>query len=163
MSDDLRELMICGHPKACEQSLKGFTPQVLFACAACEREAAAVEAAREECAALIGRYLSTYPPDIFIEPPRGQHGTTVDSCSARALRGVLPNIAFDIRGLSVTGALALRIAQARLSTLKAILAFMHDHCYVGMSGDPDDVEFHEDVLDGELREQIAELEATPKP
>lgn len=53
----------------------------------------------ERCARIVDEYLAAYPKDIFIEPLPGQHGQTVDACSARALRGILPNIARDIRAL----------------------------------------------------------------
>ena len=53
----------------------------------------------EECDDIVRRYLSAYPPDIFIPPPIGEHGETVDACSASALRAILPNIIRDIDSL----------------------------------------------------------------
>jgi hypothetical protein len=53
----------------------------------------------EKAARIVDEYLKAYPPDIFIEPPLGQHGQTMDACSAAALRKILPNIATDIRKL----------------------------------------------------------------
>lgn len=55
--------------------------------------------ALELAAQIVDRYLAAYPENIFIPPVPGQHGKTVDACSAAALRAVLPNIARDIREL----------------------------------------------------------------
>lgn len=46
---------------------------------------------------LLEDYIAAYPPDVFPPPPKGQHGRTVDSCSAAALRAVLPNVLRDLR------------------------------------------------------------------
>ena len=43
-------------------------------------------------------YLSAYPIDVFIEPPPGQHGQTVDACSARSARHTARCIGEDILG-----------------------------------------------------------------
>ena len=51
----------------------------------------------EECAQIVEFYLAKYPISVFPQAPAGQHGATVDSCSASALRAVLPFIAEDIR------------------------------------------------------------------
>lgn len=61
--------------------------------------AAAVSAERERCAKVVDEYLNAYPENLFPAPDFGKHGSTVDSCSAAALRNVLPNIAHDIRAL----------------------------------------------------------------
>ncbi len=48
--------------------------------------AALAQAQREtwEQAALLGQeMIDAYPVDVFIEPPKGQHGETIDACSAR--------------------------------------------------------------------------------
>lgn len=47
--------------------------------------------------AVIEEYAEAYPVDIFPEPSAGQHGQTVDACSARALRGILPRVLRDVR------------------------------------------------------------------
>lgn len=65
----------------------------------------AIAAAREEgrveeraaCAEIVDGFIAAYPERFFPEPPAGQHGRTIDACSARALRGVLPNVAAAIR------------------------------------------------------------------
>lgn len=51
-------------------------------------------------AQVVEEYLKAYPTDIFIPPPVGQHGKTVDACSAAALRAILPNIERDIKALA---------------------------------------------------------------
>mgnify|MGYP001617917680 CR=1 FL=1 len=48
---------------------------------------------------MIHRYATAYPEDVFISPPPGAHGSTVDACSARALRVILPNIERDVAAL----------------------------------------------------------------
>lgn len=40
----------------------------------------------EEAAEIAREHGDHYPTDIFIEPPPGEHGQTVDACSARAER-----------------------------------------------------------------------------
>ena len=53
----------------------------------------------KEAAKIAGEYANNYPTDIFVEPPAGQHGQTVDACSARAARHTSKMIAQDIRKL----------------------------------------------------------------
>ena len=53
----------------------------------------------KEAAQVVDQYLAHYPPDIFLPPIPGQHGQTVDACSAAALREVLPHVADDIRAM----------------------------------------------------------------
>lgn len=65
----------------------------------CPRIAAAVREALEEAVKVIHGYATAYPEDIFIPPPPGEHGKTVDACSARALRVILPNIERDVAAL----------------------------------------------------------------
>lgn len=60
---------------------------------------AAWAAGVEASAKIVDDYLSAYPVAVFSEPPAGQHGVTVDACSAAAIRAILPNIAEDIRKL----------------------------------------------------------------
>ncbi len=52
---------------------------------------------RERNAVLIESKMENYPISIFIEPPSGEHGKTVDACSAAAIRSILPVLAEDIR------------------------------------------------------------------
>lgn len=58
----------------------------------------AVEKERERCAQLVNDWAKAYPASTFGEPEFGKHGPTVDSCSAKALRTILPTIAEEIRG-----------------------------------------------------------------
>ena len=58
-----------------------------------------VRRAIEDAARIVEWYLSHYSASIFTQPEPGQHGETVDACSAAALREVLPHIAEDIRQL----------------------------------------------------------------
>ena len=62
----------------------------------------AIAEEREACAQIVDNQLSYYPGDVFVEPPPGKHGTTVDACSARALRDILPVIAVRIRARANT-------------------------------------------------------------
>lgn len=39
--------------------------------------------------AYLARRAADYPADIFPDPPRGEHGKTIDACSARAIRTIL--------------------------------------------------------------------------
>lgn len=61
----------------------------------------AIEIAEEEqrarSAKVVDDWVKAYPVSIFGDPPDGQHGNTVDSCSAKALRHGLPPIAEAIR------------------------------------------------------------------
>src|SRR5688572_4967632 len=57
-------------------------------------DAVLLEAARE-----IEESARFYPEDIFTTPPRGEHGKTVDGCSAAAIRAVLPGLGDAIRAL----------------------------------------------------------------
>ena len=58
---------------------------------------AAVKAERDRCEEVVNEALKHYHEDLFPKPESGQHGESVDSCSAAALRAVLPGIAADIR------------------------------------------------------------------
>ena len=42
---------------------------------------------------LVREWAANYPVNIFPKPPQGQHGATVDACSAETLRVMLPIIA----------------------------------------------------------------------
>lgn len=50
-------------------------------------------AALLEAAQVVREFVQHYPTDIFIEPLPGQHGRTVDACSASAIRAICPVIA----------------------------------------------------------------------
>lgn len=52
---------------------------------------------RERCAKVVEDFAKAYPPNVFLEPPPGEHGKTVDGCSARALREILPAVADKVR------------------------------------------------------------------
>ena len=56
-----------------------------------------VEAWRDGAVGLVDEWSQQYPEEIFIPPPAGEHGVTVDACSARALRVVLPAVAKALR------------------------------------------------------------------
>ena len=58
----------------------------------------AIKAERERCAKLVDDWAKAYPVSIFGNPEQGKHGPTVDSCSAKALRLTLPQVAEAIRG-----------------------------------------------------------------
>jgi hypothetical protein len=53
-----------------------------------ERDAERDQVTRQAIA-VIGARLDCYPEDVFPEPPPGQHGASVDACSARMARHVL--------------------------------------------------------------------------
>ena len=53
----------------------------------------------ESAAQVVEKYLASYHEGVFTQPQPGQHGKTVDACSAAALRAVLPSIIEDIRRL----------------------------------------------------------------
>lgn len=61
--------------------------------------AAAIREALVEAEQIVHGYATAYPEDIFIPPPLHEHGLTIDACSARALRAVLPNVERDIAAL----------------------------------------------------------------
>lgn len=54
------------------------------------------EAMRGEVLRILRAYLAAYPQTVFREPPDGCHCQTVDGCSARALRAVLPEIMKEV-------------------------------------------------------------------
>ena len=60
----------------------------------------AFRAGLETAAQVVESYEQAYPTDVFPEPPKGQHGISVDACSASALRHVLSNVTKDIRKLA---------------------------------------------------------------
>ena len=94
----------CGHPMA-DHDTYGEHPCVQCGCSEYKSlsqstPSVAYLAGLEAAIIIIESYLKAYPEDIFLAPTAGQHGNTVDACSAHALRIVLPNIIRDIRGLS---------------------------------------------------------------
>ena len=66
------------------------------------RQAAADE--REKAAGIMDGWFAAYPLDIFPEPPPGEHGETVDACSARMGRHVAERAAEQIRANEEKGA-----------------------------------------------------------
>ena len=60
----------------------------------------AYRAGVESAAQVVDQQVEVYPESVFIPPPAGQHGKTVDACSAAALRAVLPVVARKIRQLA---------------------------------------------------------------
>ena len=54
-----------------------------------------VARAAEEFYIILERWSRAYPTDIFPEPPAGQHGKTVDACSASMGRHVTKKLLED--------------------------------------------------------------------
>jgi uncharacterized protein (DUF2164 family) len=52
---------------------------------------------------VIERWSRAYPVDVFIEPPPGEHGTTVDACSARMGRHIFEQLLKDWEALVMQG------------------------------------------------------------
>lgn len=67
------------------------------ACVICTGMDFATASERERCARVVETFAKAYPTGIFIPPPDGEHGATVDACSARALREILPAVAEKVR------------------------------------------------------------------
>ena len=67
----------------------------------------AIKTARQEAlreaARVVREFVKHYPTDIFIEPLPGQHGKTVDGCSASAIRAICPTIANELDRLASEG------------------------------------------------------------
>ena len=80
----------------CEASCGICSRCLILAALKAEREAATL-AERERAIAVVQAFLDSYPLNIFTDPEPGKHGETVDACSARALRRILPIIAAAIR------------------------------------------------------------------
>ena len=98
--------------------------------------------------------MRAYPADVFMEPPRGEHGQTLDACSARALRGILPNIARDIRSLSVTSSLERALNTARLEQMNCVGRMWKDFGKESQK--------FSNVFDAERRDLEAKLKEQPK-
>lgn len=62
----------------------------------------AIESMRAETLRILRAYLAAYSMSVFPEPPPGEHAHTVDGCSARALRAVLPHIIRDVQTIEVS-------------------------------------------------------------
>ena len=54
-----------------------------------------VARATEEFYVILERWSRAYPTDVFPEPPAGQHGKTVDACSASMGRHVTKKLLED--------------------------------------------------------------------
>ncbi len=88
-----RVIKDCDHKEARE----------LYVCSKC-LDAALIahgEGVKEEALHILRAYLAAYPESIFLPPPPGEHGRTVDGCSAAALRAVLPNIIKDVDAIEI--------------------------------------------------------------
>ena len=59
------------------------------------------EAVREACAAVLDEWYGYYPTDVFTETPPGEHGETVDACSASMARHVTKYIAAELRAIDL--------------------------------------------------------------
>lgn len=68
-----------------------------------EAAEARVREQREAIAAMVDEWAARYPEDVFAEPAPGEHAATVDGCSARALRRMLPLVAQEIREMELEG------------------------------------------------------------
>ncbi len=59
--------------------------------------------AHTELIETIRTWAKAYPLAVFPEPPPGEHGATVDACSARVARHVLGRLVELINGAAETG------------------------------------------------------------
>jgi hypothetical protein len=66
-------------------------------CFVCTSNNLATSIERERCAKVVEDFARAYPTTVFLEPEEGKHGQTVDACSARAIRTILPEVAGKIR------------------------------------------------------------------
>jgi NTP pyrophosphatase (non-canonical NTP hydrolase) len=66
-------------------------------CACVPDASSAAGAVRERCATIVESFAAHYPVSVFPPPSPGEHGKTVDACSARAIRCILPVLATLIR------------------------------------------------------------------
>ena len=88
----LGRMGLCGHPAASQ-----FVDDII------EHDQQTRRAALLEAAQVVREFVQHYPTDIFIEPLPGQHGRTVDACSASAIRAICPTIANAIDRLAQEG------------------------------------------------------------
>ena len=61
------------------------------------------QATWEEAAQEADKWLAAYPTDVFIEPLAGQHGTTIDACSARMGRHMAKRMGEEFRRRATGG------------------------------------------------------------
>ena len=65
-----------------------------------EGVALGAEQERERCKRGLANFVRDkvkhYPISVFGDPPHGEHGATVDSCSAKTMRVMLPSLADEI-------------------------------------------------------------------
>lgn len=59
------------------------------------------ESMRDEASQTVTDFAKHYPESVFVPPPAGQHGKTVDACSAAAIRGVIPSISKGITDIQL--------------------------------------------------------------
>ena len=78
----------------CTHDLKFFVNGTCFVCTSMN---VATTIERERCAKVVEDFAKAYPTTVFLEPEEGEHGQTVDACSARAIRTVLPEVAEKVR------------------------------------------------------------------
>ena len=58
---------------------------------------------RKRCADWLDEIVKVrYPTSVYPAPYPGEHGTSVDSCGAAALRNIIPELAYEIRALEDT-------------------------------------------------------------
>lgn len=87
----------------------------------------AYRAGVESAAQVVDEQVKAYPESVFIPPPDGQHGKTVDACSAAALRAVLPVVARKIRQLAEPEADDAPIGKIRVQCFRCCESFVCDH------------------------------------
>lgn len=104
MTDEAREIVTAIIRDVLDGRPRRGDPLVFKDVAWCEAIDAALArtraAALEEAARVADRWHAAYPVDVFTEPTRGEHGSTVDACSARAARHVSTHIAEEIHALA---------------------------------------------------------------
>ena len=98
----LKELQPCGHPIQAIRSTPYIGDQHSNYCSWCADIDAARQKERERCAQIVEDLARHYPEAVFVPPEPGQHGKTVDACSAAAIRGIIPSIAAAIREAPAT-------------------------------------------------------------
>jgi len=98
----LKELQPCGHPIQAIRSTPYIGDQHSNYCGWCADIDAARQKERERCAQIVEDLARHYPEAVFVPPEPGQHGKTVDACSAAAIRGIIPSIAAAIREAPAT-------------------------------------------------------------
>jgi len=116
-----------------------FDPWTVVAAAICKSKNAFC-AGVESAAQVVDKQIEAYPESVFIPPPDGQHGKTVDACSAAALRAVLPVVARKIRQLAEPEQDHAPIGKIRAGCVDCGTKF---ECYLDdLAGWDDDVPFY---------------------